>query len=113
MPFVTRDVDGHVVAVSEAPLGDSLEPMAADHPEMVAFAARNCTIPTEPAGFVASDLAFIRVMEDVLEILIRKNFLTLSDLPLPAQDKLLERRALRGWLVGIAGLVDEAGGNMI
>ena len=43
----------------------------------------------------ASDLEFIRVMEDLTETLIAKGVLAESDLPATAQTKLNARRALR------------------
>ncbi|MBC7906868.1 MAG: hypothetical protein H7Y60_09000 [Rhodospirillaceae bacterium] len=115
MPFVARDPDGQIVALSEVPLEDDAEHMGADHPELIAFVARTCPELMEAGGgaFVSSDLAFIRVMEDLVEVLIRKGVLALSDLPAPAQDKLMERRALRGWLAGVVGIVDENEGKVI
>lgn len=115
MPFVTRDFDGQIVALSEVALEDGAEQMGAGHPDLAAFVARTCPELLEAGGgsFVSSDLAFIRVMEDLIEVLIRKGVLALSDLPGPAQDKLMERRALRGWLAGVVGIVDEGDGKVI
>jgi len=42
-----------------------------------------------------SDQALIRVVEDVVDTLIRKDLLHFTDLPEAAQAKLLERRVLR------------------
>ena len=39
--------------------------------------------------------SFVRAMEDVLDVLIAKGILTLSDLPEAAQDKINERKTLR------------------
>lgn len=44
---------------------------------------------------VASDLAMVRVLEDLIEVLISKSLITLSDLPLPAQKKLINRHSMR------------------
>lgn len=109
MPFVIRDVSGQIVALSEVPLLGA-EELPPGHPEVMAFAARLTTAPAEPpAAFATSDLAFIRVMEDLIEALIRKGALALTDLPAPAQDKLMERRALRGWLADMVGVMDDGG----
>lgn len=116
MPYVTRDADGRVVALARTPLDDRAEELPADDAEVVAFVERlgSSMADAEPVGtFLASDLAFIRVMEDVIEVLIRKGVLALSDLPGPAQDKLMGRRALRGWLAGVVGVADDDGGKVI
>lgn len=116
MPFVTRDENGEVVAVAEVPLEDAAEELPPDHPEIAAFVQRACSLPedVEATGpFFAADIAFIRVVEDLIEVLIRKGVLAVSDLPSAAQDKLMERRALRGWLAGVAGVVDDGEGKII
>lgn len=109
MPFVIRDETGRVAALSEMPLEEGAEHLPPDDPEVLAFFARIAEIDTAVEGdrFVTSDLQFIRVIEDVIETLIKKGVITLADLPRPAQDKLMERRALRGWLAGVAGIVDD------
>ncbi len=114
MPYVLRDQDGQVVAVSEVPLNDDAEELPPDDPEVLALLARTSdTELSEDEAFVHSDLGFIRVLEDLVEVLIRKGVISLNDLPGPAQDKLMQRRALRHWLAGIAGLVDDDGGKVI
>ncbi|MBI5164618.1 MAG: hypothetical protein HY985_12040 [Magnetospirillum sp.] len=114
MPFVTRDGDGRVVALSEMALEEDAEFLSASDDEVSTFIA---TLATEGAEggdpFLLSDLRLIRVIEDVVEVLIRKNVLTLTDLPSAAQDKLMERRALRHWLAGIAGVVEDDEGKII
>ena len=42
-----------------------------------------------------TDLGFIRVLEDLIDVLIGRGLIQFTDLPAPAQSKLLERRALR------------------
>jgi len=63
--------------------------------------------------FAASDLAFIRVIEDVVEALVLKGAINMADLPEPAQRKLMGRRALRTWLGGLTGIADDDGGKVI
>jgi len=48
-----------------------------------------------PVELQRSDLEMIRVYEDVVDLLISKGIICLTDLPLPAQDKLLRRRHMR------------------
>ncbi|MEX0697139.1 MAG: hypothetical protein WD014_05625 [Dongiaceae bacterium] len=42
-----------------------------------------------------ADLAFIRVLEDLVEVLQRKGIIDLDEFPPKAKDKVLERRMLR------------------
>ncbi len=107
MLYVIRNESGQVAGISES-FQAGAESLPNDAPEILAFLAR-----LGGSGFLASDLALIRVIEDVVEVMIRKNLLTLTDLPGAAQDKLVGRRALRGWLAGLAGLHDGDGGKVI
>lgn len=115
MPFVIRDENGRVAALSEIPLEAAAEHLEARDPEVLAFFARIAEADGVVEGdrFMASDLEFIRVIEDVVEVLIRKGVLALTDLPAEAQGKLMERRALRGWLAGVVGMIDDDGGKLI
>jgi hypothetical protein len=55
-----------------------------------------------------SDLAFIRVLEDVIALLAEKNVIDIADLPRAARDKLASRHTLRFELRGIEDLITEA-----
>lgn len=48
----------------------------------------------QPA-ILAKDLQLIRVIEDLIDVLVRKGVISTNDLPEPVQLKLLERQALR------------------
>lgn len=93
MPFVSRDTDGHIVAVAAEATDSVAEAIEPDAPELQAFLAR---IAPEGGGDLArTDLALIRVVEDLIDTLMDKNVLRFTDLPDAAQHKLMERRSLR------------------
>lgn len=48
-----------------------------------------------PVELQRSDLEMIRVYEDVVDVLISKRIICLTDLPLAAQEKLLRRKHMR------------------
>lgn len=54
---------------------------------------------------VQSDLEMIRVYEDLVDLLIGKNLVLLTDLPPAAQDKLLRRKRLRAMLSPLADII--------
>lgn len=109
MPYVLRDDDGSVVALSEVPLSDESEEVEPDHPEVLDFVGRVVGLREEGIGdpFLSADLDFVRVAEDLIELLIKNGVITLSQLPPEAQEKLMGRRALRHSLEGTGGLVDD------
>jgi hypothetical protein len=54
-----------------------------------------------------SDLEIIRVLEDLIDVLIGKGVIVLTDLPEAAQAKLAERRNLRSHLSDLGSIVTE------
>lgn len=98
--YVKRDGDGRVELVSRDESPECTEYLPADAPELLDF------LMEEPVGdgharFQASDLAFVRVLEDVIEVLMEKGVLSFTDLPEPAQSKVMERQSLRRRLNGL------------
>jgi len=59
--------------------------------------------------FVSLDTSFVRVLEDLIETLIDRGVIRLTDLPVSAQKKLSERRGLRRRLNEDLNLLDEHG----
>ncbi|MFA5942021.1 MAG: hypothetical protein WC809_21940 [Sinimarinibacterium sp.] len=93
--YVRRDDQGDVVSISREPAPDHGERCAATDPDVAAF--MHAIVPGN-ASLAASDLALIRVIEDLVDVLIQKEVLRLTDLPERAQAKLLSRQHLRSSL---------------
>ncbi|RMF46679.1 MAG: tryptophan synthase subunit beta like protein [Deltaproteobacteria bacterium] len=90
MPYVKRDSEGRIAAIS-------LDEQAGFEPcdnsdELETFCA---SLRTESSELAATDLPLVRVLEDLIHLLIDKQVIRFTDLPAPAQQKLLERRNLR------------------
>lgn len=103
MPYVARNESGEMVAVSL--IGDGAHPelLRDDAPELAAFVRG-----LSGAGSLAdSDMGLVRVLEDLIDVLIEKDVLRFTDLPVPAQNKLMHRRGLRHALGGLQLLGDD------
>ncbi|MEW5965934.1 MAG: hypothetical protein AB1720_02885 [Pseudomonadota bacterium] len=103
MPYVRRDEQGRIVAVQLDP-GAGCEEIPAGAPELAEFARRAAG---EPNTLEQSDMRLVRVLEDLIELLIARDVIRFTDLPQPAQEKLLERRSMRQSL----GALDLLGGD--
>ncbi|MDB5799260.1 MAG: hypothetical protein JWL63_199 [Rhodocyclales bacterium] len=107
MPFVRRNAEGHIVALLDKDEavsfpGGGVEQLSGTHPDVVAF------LGTDPAeSFNGLDAGFIRVMEDLIDVLIEKGVLRLTDLPVDAQRKLLARKDMRRKLQGALDLLGD------
>lgn len=98
MPYVERDNTGSIVAVSDKPSDTCTELVEPDSIELSDFFSQ---ISGNAAGISATDPGFIRVVEDVIELLIEKQVILFTDLPTPAQNKMLTRKKLRNQLTGL------------
>ncbi len=107
MPFVARDKDGHISAVHEEPTADAAEEVGADAPELRDYLAGLEQEGELKESLVASDAEMARVIEDLIETLISKNVIMLTDLPRAAQEKILLRRRLREHMSEMIGLVGD------
>ena len=97
MPFVTRDETGRVLALYREQTADAPEYLPAGHPEVLAFAGQGDGSGERP-DMRQSDLEMIRVYEDLIDILISKRIVVLTDFPTAAQEKLVRRKRLRSSL---------------
>lgn len=102
MPYVARNAQGRITAVYDTAREGAGERLDADDPALRAF------LGLEAAGgrLQSSDLGLVRVIEDLVDLLVDKGVILFTELPAPAQEKLLERGRLRRAL-GAAPVVDD------
>ena len=91
MPYVKRDEQGRIIAVNLEP-GEALEELAPHSPELLEFMQK---VGMEQGALQESDMRLVRVLEDLIALLIDRDVIRFTDLPLPAQEKLMERRSMR------------------
>lgn len=113
MPFARRDETGRIVAVYDHAVEDGLEPVDPHDPELLAFVSPETGEDDHiQRSFQESDIAFIRVLEDLIDVLIQKGYLQFSDFPEGAQQKLMTRQGLRreyAYLQSLFGSTDDGG----
>lgn len=91
MPFVLRNSAGGIISLHREAIPGS-ESLPADHPEVIAFVSEE---RGEMPGFERLDASLVRVIEDLVDVLISRNVIRVTDLPQEAQGKLLERKQFR------------------
>lgn len=91
MPYVERDHAGRLVSVGLEP-GEGREELPASSPELLDYARR---MGLEQSPLEQSDMGLVRVLEDLIDLLIDRDVIRFTDLPQPAQEKLMERRSMR------------------
>lgn len=112
MPYVERDPSGNIVAVAVAATPAAAEWLDAADPALAAFTRRVAAVPAASEALSAlesTDLGLIRVLEDLIDTLLAKDVIRFTDLPIAAQNRLLQRRSLRESLNAVSLLDDDRG----
>ncbi|CEK11073.1 hypothetical protein [Legionella hackeliae] len=101
MVYIKRDNEGKICALYETGSAE-MEALDMHHPEVLQFLAR-CDSEKQ-WELLQSDLKLIRVLEDLIDVLISKNLIRITDFPQPVIDKLLSRQSIRKRLSGAIGM---------
>lgn len=109
MPYVSRDDHGQITAVSVQRSDQCSELVAPGDANLMEFIVAVGGKPDDRdrVQFVRSDLDFIRVMEDLINVLIDKHIICFTDLPTIAQSKIVQRREIRAAINKNMNLLDD------
>lgn len=118
MPYVRRNAQGEVVSLHRHAEAGTSEYLADDHADVRAFMAGGPSSGGGSEGFARLDADFVRVLEDVIDTLVAKNLINITDLPPEAQAKLFSRKSFRerstqhslrlfGDTVGFGNVIDD------
>ncbi|CAI8197739.1 MAG: Uncharacterised protein [Marinobacterium sp. xm-d-530] len=105
MHYIKRNERGDIVAVSQEALPGFVESAESDESEIMAFSSS--LAGQEHVELSRSDLDFVRVLDDVIELLMAKNVIQFTELPDASQAKMLMRRRLRDGLDNKLDLLPE------
>lgn len=92
MLYIERGPDGTIVAIhnSATPNAQEQKPLTDD--EVTLFLSKT---DSWKKLIALSDLTTVRILEDLIDLLIKKNIIQFTELPLPAQERLTERKNIR------------------
>jgi len=95
MLFVKRDDTGKIIALHTNPEPGVEEQKSIMDEEILEFLDQS--VDTDPwvQLLSLSDIGIIRVLEDLIDLLIRKNIILFTELPEEAQAKIRERKRVR------------------
>lgn len=114
--FAKRNAQGDIVAVSQ----ESPELLVEGKGNWISMTSDAEEIRRFGAGLIGadsilsqSDLGFIRVLEDLIDLLLARSVIMFTDLPPAAQEKLLARRKARAGMQNLGLLDDERDQGLI
>ncbi|HDG1692598.1 TPA: tryptophan synthase subunit beta [Kluyvera georgiana] len=107
MHFIERDGEGRIVRVEAAEFRGMTEQSAETTAEIGEWLKVESLRAATLQRLQQSDLDMVRVLEDLIEVLMSKGVISITDLPPAAQNKLLNRAQARQTLSGLEGLIGD------
>ena len=95
MFYAERDQNGTVIAIRKQPGGDTVDREPLSQNEVEAFLSSEFGRNSYEVMLRAADQTMIRVLDDLIDVLVRKNIILLTDLPEEAREKLGSRQEVR------------------
>ncbi|MFP9230296.1 tryptophan synthase subunit beta [Pectobacterium cacticida] len=93
MLYIQRNSEGRLIRAEETPFPEMTEELPLDSPEAIAWQQGLQQLRQ-------SDLEMVRVLEDLIQVLMHKGLITITDFPPAAQRKLMGRSQAREALNG-------------
>ncbi|GKW11009.1 MULTISPECIES: tryptophan synthase subunit beta [Pectobacterium] len=100
MFYIQRDSDGHLIKVEKSPFSDMNGELPDDSREALAWFRSHQAAMSSLQQLQQSDLEMVRVLEDLIQVLIQKGVVSITDFPQAAQLKLINRAQAREALNG-------------
>lgn len=110
MVYIHRNERGEIDAISDSDNGQNQEQLAIDNPEIIDYLTKSQNSDEVKNALSESDIALVRVLEDLVNTLIDQKVILFTDLPLAARMKLSEREKIRGHLTNLDNLVGDDSG---
>ncbi len=105
MLYVERDAQGKIVTIHRFQQTPALEEKQSIDDEVMEFLAESKG-ETQEQVMALSDQDMIRVVDDLVELLVKKGLIMLTELPHSAQAKLLSRKKARANIQPDSLLID-------
>ena len=95
MLYVRRDENGNIIALFHASTEEATEEISAYSQEVLDFLLEGKSDESSAEFLSYTDSHVVRVLEDLIDLLIEKNIIMLTELPPRAQIKLTRRQKAR------------------
>lgn len=95
MLYVEKNENGEIIALHPAPNKKATEQKSIMDKELIDFLNENISDDPWLKILAMSDMGTVRILEDLIDLLINKNIILLTELPEEAQSKIRERKIAR------------------
>jgi len=95
MPYIERSADGKMIGLRTVAGPNLTEMKSFSDDEILDFLKDNLDNDSLKILLAHSYTGFIRLVEDIIDLLMKKNIIRFTDLPEKAQEKIIERKQIR------------------
>jgi hypothetical protein len=95
MPYIERSGDGKIIGLRTIAGKDCTEEKSINDEEVLCFLKDNLDNQFLKSLLAHSDAGLIRLLEDLIDLLTKKNVILFTELPEKAQQKIIEREQIR------------------
>jgi len=107
MPYIERSADGKIIGLRTIAGPNSTEEKSITDEEILDFLKNNLDNQFLKSLLAHSDAGLIRLLEDLIDLLTKKNIILFTELPEKAQEKIIEREQIRGKISSQNIIVEE------
>ena len=107
MLYIERSTNETITAIHQAPSDKVTERKSLIDEEILDFLRRDSKIDAWIKLLSLSDVSISRVLEDLIDLLVQKNVIMLTELPEEARSKLRERKRVRERMENDPLIVDD------
>ena len=107
MLYIERDDRGNITAIYNKATAGVTEQKSIMDEEIIDFLNENVDTDPWTQLLSLSDVGIIRILEDLIDLLIKKNVILFTELPEEAQQKIRERKSLRQKIIPDQLVVDD------
>ena len=93
MLYAERDENGKIIAIKNSPTNPDQKQVT--EAELVEFFSQSDEIGSYETLLTLLDTRIIRVLDDLIDVLVKKNIILFTDLPEEARMKIGERKRIR------------------
>lgn len=110
MPYVLQNDAGKILALYDKQEDINAQWLDDNAPDVISFKQSLVNSTQAEQALAASDMELIRVLEDIVDLLIKKQIFVFTDLPEFAQAKLSKRRKVRSDMLSLTSLINNEEG---
>ncbi|MCX4193343.1 hypothetical protein [Methylophaga sp. OBS1] len=107
MAYVRRNEEGRIINVYDSPEPGANEYLSIESEELISFLTQTDDADAARVALSMSDMALVRVLEDLINTLIDRGVILFTDLPPAAREKLANREKIRDQLNDLDNLMGD------